>query len=86
MLVLAHQPVHLVDQVVFLSTRARFFVSLTDSFVVLTFKTIKTLIINLNTAITKQLFGLETGPRFVIWPWVEPEGPRQTKETHRRRL
>ena len=86
MLVLAHQPVHLVDQVVFLSTRARFLVSLTDSFVVLTFKTIKTLIINLNTAITKQLLGLETGPRFVIWPWVEPEGPPQTKETHRRRL
>ena len=86
MLVLAHQPVQLVDQVVFLSTQARFLVSLTNSFVVLTFKTIKTLIINLNTAITKQLVGLETGPRFVIRPGVEPEVPAQTKETYRRRL
>lgn len=68
MLALAHQPVQLVDQVVFLSTLARFLVSLTDSFVVLTLKTIKPLIINLKTAIIKQLFGLETGPWFFIWP------------------
>lgn len=86
MLVVAYQLVQLVDQVVFLSTRARFLVSLTDSFVVITFKTIKTLIVDLNTAITKQLFGLETDPRFVIWPGVEPEGPAQTKETYKRRL